>query len=105
MSDELPECDDPIVALIDTHWRPAPGQSEAFLADVRALRRRFRRQDVVALAALAAAVLLFAMSMRDVPLGNDSSVWLDGTSVLSAASPYDGEFVAMQRMFLDGAHP
>lgn len=101
MSDPLPDGDDPVVALIDTHWRPVPGSPAEFLARMRSSRRRSRVEDVAALATLAAAVLLVVLRMDRAPGGDDGSVWLDSTSISSAASPYDGEFVGLQRMLLD----
>ncbi|PRP90967.1 hypothetical protein ENSA5_60420 [Enhygromyxa salina] len=109
MPEPIPDLDDPLVALIDRHWRPeARGGGNFVTGDLvtaaRSSRRRSQREDAAALIALAAAVLLFFVLQPSVrPASEATNVWLDGTSVSATASGYEGEFAGLQRIFLEGA--
>ncbi|KIG16475.1 hypothetical protein DB30_04388 [Enhygromyxa salina] len=102
MSNPLPDRHDPLVALIDRHWRPEARSAGDFVTAVRWSRRRSRREDAASLIALAAAVLLLVLRSSGSPASEAANVWLDGTSLSATTSVYEGEFAGLQRMFLGG---
>ncbi len=99
MSDPDPLSGDPMVSLINDHWRPDGGCASGFLEKIRDSQRRARRDAGIALGALAAALVLFSALLRDSHTPNESP-WLAGTSMAAQTSSHPGEFAQLQQMFL-----
>ncbi len=101
MKRDTPLADQVLIDWVAQNWTPTTSDPDVFvgrLASVR--RRRMRRNDLLGVLAVAAAMLVFVSSTA---ASNTTSPWLDSTSFAEVSKPVlSADLIEIRRLFLLG---
>ncbi len=98
--------DDPLLALLEAHWSPAPTDESAFAHELeRKLHRREQRRWAIgtsALLAIAATIAFFGLRAPS-RSPRPALPWIAHTSAAASSDlPLPGEYAAIERLILRG---